>query len=87
MIRKASLLLAGAALGAIVAVTATQTRFFSGSEAIAASADLLGLPADMLDARCVSSVTIDFDFTISFTPFRFAMSRQIAFASSGPSAK
>jgi len=39
MIRKASLLLAGVALGAIVAVTATQTRFLSGSEAIAASAD------------------------------------------------
>ena len=33
MIRKASLLLAGVALGAIVAVTATQTRFLSGSEA------------------------------------------------------
>jgi len=39
MIRKASLLLAGVALGAVVAVTATQTRFFSGSEANAASAD------------------------------------------------
>ena len=39
MIRKASLLLAGVALGAIVAVTATQTRFLSGSEAVAASAD------------------------------------------------
>src|SRR5690606_2120661 len=39
MIRKASLLLAGVALGALLAVTATQTRFFSGSEAIAASAD------------------------------------------------
>src|SRR5262245_9248839 len=39
MIRKASLLLAGVALGAVVAVTATQTRFFSGSEAVAASAD------------------------------------------------
>jgi carboxyl-terminal processing protease len=39
MIRKATLLLAGASLGAIVAVTVTQTRFLSGSEAIAAAAD------------------------------------------------
>ncbi len=39
MIRKASLLLAGVALGALLAVTATQTRILSGSEAIAASAD------------------------------------------------
>ena len=39
MIRKASLLLAGAALGAIVAVSLTQTQFFSGSAANAASAD------------------------------------------------
>jgi carboxyl-terminal processing protease len=39
MIRKASLLLAGVALGALLAVTATHTRFLSGSEAIAASAD------------------------------------------------
>ena len=39
MIRKASLLLAGVALGALLAVTATQTRLLSGSEAIAASAD------------------------------------------------
>ena len=35
MIRKASLLLAGAALGAIVAVSLTQTQFFAGSAAIA----------------------------------------------------
>ena len=39
MIRKASLLLAGVALGAIVAVTATQTRLLSGSAANAAAAD------------------------------------------------
>ncbi|MCB1489093.1 MAG: S41 family peptidase [Bauldia sp.] len=39
MIRKASLLLAGAALGAIVAVSLTQTQFFAGSAANAASAD------------------------------------------------
>ncbi len=39
MIRKASLLLAGAALGALVAVSLTQTHFLSGSEANAASAD------------------------------------------------
>ena len=39
MIRKASLLLAGAALGAIVAVTVTQTQFLSGTAANAASAD------------------------------------------------
>ncbi len=39
MIRKASLLLAGAAAGAIVALSVTQTQFFTGSEANAASAD------------------------------------------------
>lgn len=39
MIRKASLLLAGAALGAIVAVSLTQTQFLSGGQANAASAD------------------------------------------------
>ncbi|KAB2868399.1 MAG: S41 family peptidase [Bauldia sp.] len=39
MIRKASLLLAGAALGALVAVTLTQTQFLTGSAANAASAD------------------------------------------------
>ncbi len=39
MIRKASLLLAGAALGALVAVTLTQTQFLSGTAANAASAD------------------------------------------------
>ncbi|MCP4380145.1 MAG: S41 family peptidase [Hyphomicrobiales bacterium] len=39
MIRKASLLLAGVAFGAVVAVTLTQTHFFSGGPANAASAD------------------------------------------------
>ena len=39
MIRKASLLLAGAAVGAIVALSVTQAQFFTGSEANAASAD------------------------------------------------
>ena len=39
MIRKASLLLAGAALGALVAVTLTQTQFLTGGPANAASAD------------------------------------------------
>jgi len=39
MIRKASLLLAGASLGAIIAVTLTQTQFLAGSAANAASAD------------------------------------------------
>ncbi len=39
MIRKASLLLAGAAFGALVAVSLTQTQFFSGSQANAAAAD------------------------------------------------
>lgn len=39
MIRKASLLLVGASLGAIIAVTLTQTQFLAGSAANAASAD------------------------------------------------
>ncbi len=39
MIRKASLLLAGAAFGAIVAFSLTQTQYFAGSAANAASAD------------------------------------------------
>lgn len=39
MIRKASLLLAGVALGAVIAVSVTQTQFLSGSSANAASAD------------------------------------------------
>ncbi|WP_421724855.1 S41 family peptidase [Bauldia sp.] len=39
MIRKATFLLAGVAFGAAVAVTLTQTQFFSGSPANAASAD------------------------------------------------